>query len=918
MRRIINLLVYFLIIKSSVLAGNGISSGYFNDSHDISSLLPWGPYSKKYAGISHIPDMKKGLRFDFSVMPGYYRNKQLVPHVLFESSYFPWNFSPDMKRFTYRYQLEWKNRVYVDVTYFVLSNSAVLVEIKSVNNTDIPQNLMFNNMAYIDYPEQASRIRVEGAENLIWYNAIDYAGLGLIRKTAQYNLVYDGWMRNERLDEKSVSRSILSKGFGKDIGDKVSYNLQVKEKSGKLLLRYRLPRDTRTTFVASGLVNKTIELNGTGEYEFVELNYHVDKQGKYDFALQSTGTVPVDLDGFFIGAESDFNSLTLKEQDVAFTPQVIKGSNQQNFILKYPDIDNYYGVAWNFKNSEIRQVLNSELESFLRKKVHNHVDEILVGDRDWHYTNSFLRPVVLAPNSEQSLYVLLTCGEKKLVESDLKQFNQDQTAFVNKAKQMQNDSLALAILPDGKQYAFGRQLLQSAILSNISYPIYTQREYIRHFTPGKNWNSLYTWDLGFIALGLLDIDEEKAFEAIKAYTTPVGSQSAFIHHGTPLPIQMFAYFDLWNLTKNKEVLSFLYPRLKQYYNFMAGHTMGSTTRMKGSGLLRTWDYFYNSGGWDDYPPQYYFHNKDKTNPRVTPVVSTAFYIRAAKILRLAANELGYVSDIRFYDREIKTFTDAIQKYSWDEQAGYFSYVTHDENENATGIYRYPQDNSNFNKGLDGVSPLVAGICTKGQEARLIGHLFSDKELWTSVGISTVDQSASYYKTDGYWNGAVWIPHQWTIWKSLLDCGKGELAYRTARKILQVWNDECEASNYSFEHFIISSGRGAGWHQFSGLSSPVINFFSAYYKIGKVTTGFEIWIQLDRFTNDFTEYSATISFDNSCAAHERCMLVCLNPQKKYKAFFENKEVQLHSYYPGFAEITLPSTNKKGILRIIPVN
>ena len=77
----------------------------FNDSHDITSLTSWGPYSKRYAGISHIPDIKKGIRFDFSVMPGYYRNRQLVPHVLFESSYYPWNINPSMNRITYRYEL---------------------------------------------------------------------------------------------------------------------------------------------------------------------------------------------------------------------------------------------------------------------------------------------------------------------------------------------------------------------------------------------------------------------------------------------------------------------------------------------------------------------------------------------------------------------------------------------------------------------------------------------------------------------------------------------------------------------------------------------------------------------------------------------------------------------------------------------
>ena len=65
----------------SALGQQTIPPSCFTDSHDITSLHPWGPYSKRYAGISHIPDMKSGMRFDFSVMPGYYRNRQLIPHV---------------------------------------------------------------------------------------------------------------------------------------------------------------------------------------------------------------------------------------------------------------------------------------------------------------------------------------------------------------------------------------------------------------------------------------------------------------------------------------------------------------------------------------------------------------------------------------------------------------------------------------------------------------------------------------------------------------------------------------------------------------------------------------------------------------------------------------------------------------------
>ena len=111
-----SLLILAGILCTSYVAWgtNDIPSSCLTNSHDIITLNSWGPYSKRYAGISHIPDLQKGIRFDFSVMPGYYRNRQLVPHVLFESSYYPWNISPEMDRITYRYELEWKDRVYAE------------------------------------------------------------------------------------------------------------------------------------------------------------------------------------------------------------------------------------------------------------------------------------------------------------------------------------------------------------------------------------------------------------------------------------------------------------------------------------------------------------------------------------------------------------------------------------------------------------------------------------------------------------------------------------------------------------------------------------------------------------------------------------------------------------------------------------
>lgn len=877
-----------------------------DNNHDITSLHSWGPYSKRYAGISHIPDIERGMRFDFSVMPGYYRNKQLVPHVLFESSYYPWEINPEMTRITYRYELEWKDRVYVDVTYHLLNDNCILADIACVNNTSVNQNLVLNNIAYIDYPEQEPTVKAEGAERLKWYNAIDYKMNEPVNKSPQYALVYDGWSRNEERTSHSLDGSVLGRGFGKNKGDKVAYTIDVEEGLGKgtIAFRYRVDKGQKAVFNASGLINQQLVFEGTGDYTFLYVPFTYDSKGYNVLELTSEGGASISLDGFFVGAADDVKSMKVVAKNIPFTPSIEKGRGNQDFILKYPECDNYYAVAWAYKESEIREILNNELESFFRRKVHDHVASKLHGDHRWHYTNAFLRPIVVEPNSRRQLYSLICTGTKEQVAGYVKEFHSSPSKFISKIPV--NNISKSNYLAEAKDYAFGQKMLQAALLSNVVYPVYTQRQYIRHFTPGKNWNSLYTWDLGFISLGMIDVDKNKAYETIKAYTTPVGSESAFIHHGTPLPIQMFAYFDLWNSGLSYENMEYLYPRLKQYFDFMVGTNPYSTTRMKGSGLLRSWDYFYNSGGWDDYPPQ-----KDRSTFNVTPVVTSAYYLRAAKILRLAAKEMGLKKDIKYYDEVIKNLSSALQQYSWDRDAGYFSYVLHDPNGNAVDIFRY-KDGTNFNKGLDGVSPLVSGICTPEQNEVLMKHLFSPKEMWTNVGISTVDQSAPYFKPDGYWNGAVWFPHQWVMWKAMLDNGRGEEARRIATTALDTWEKECNESYHTFEHFIISSGRGAGWHQFSGLSSPLLNFYAAYYKVGKVSTGFEIRVGENKFNADHSHYEAQISFDDSTSPHKRTMLVIMNPDYKYSVKFKGKTLEAKSYYSGMLEITLPADNKGGKL------
>ena len=584
-----------------------------------------------------------------------------------------------------------------------------------------------------------------------------------------------------------------------------------------------------------------------------------------------------------------------------YRPEVESGKGW--YITRYEDLKDCYGLAWNYPHADVTEYDNSDLDVFLRRTVHVHTSRYFQGDGKGHYTAAYQRPVSLQPHTDTTIFNLIATGSKEFVQGRLKAFNADETPFVRAAEALSAEPEPS--LPEAGPYLNGERFIEATLLTNIVYPVRTQGQYIRHFTPGKNWNSLYTWDEGFISWALADLDPVKAFETIRAYTTAPGSQSAFIHHGTPLPTQFFAFSHLYNNAGSDEMLSWIYPRLRQYYRFLAGHHPDSRTVMP-SGLLRTWDYFYNSGGWDDYPPQDYLRHHPELYPSVAPVVSTAYCIRAAKILRLAARRLGRKEDERELDRDIARMSAALER-CWDERSGYYGYARHDAQGQVRDILPY-EDGSNFNRGLDGVSPLVAGGLDAARTERLTGHIFNEKELWTSVGITAVDRSAPYYDRSGYWNGTVWLPHQLILWKTMLDLGRTDEARKIAFTALETYNRECNKSYLSFEHFDIETGRGAGWHNFSGLSSPMVNFFHSYFTPGTVSTGFDILVSDARQNEDHSRYEASLLFDRDAVGHEPAMLLCLSPEHEYEATLDGKRISLVSPYKGLVCLRLPATRR----------
>jgi len=858
------------------------SAMLLSNSHDITSLPSWGPYSKYYAGITHIENTCYGSAVQFLVAPGSYRRSNIcVPNSLFESGCYPWEISPDYKNITYRQTIE--DGVFVDVTYHVMDEKSVLLEMRCVNEAKTPQDFRLNTIAneYLaeDYP------RLKASEGY-YIPGIDYIEYESTVKPHDYSLVWDGKMRGEKRTKNSTSGSILETS-GK-AGDIVKYFIP--NHTDPVKIHWKADYSNSDVYVEVNgkqmLVNKVKGWNLT----------EVPCPGN-ELAIKTLCDGKLDIDCIIIGKDAKVSySGKIK------APELIQ--REQDFIIKYPHGQNWYGVAWNFKYSAIIEYKSDNLENLMKMKANNHIQFSFKDNGNKHYTAAAIRPIHVKPQSDTTIWNLLVTGTKEEVEAALAAFHSDEKALTSKTTTYHYKDSNL--LPAAEPYVKGQQLLQATLLYNVVYPIYTQKEYIRHYTPGKYWNCLYTWDSGMISFALGDVDPILGFENLRAYTTEPGCQSAYIHHGTPLPIQFFAFEQLASKTGDLEKIKFLYPRMMQYLGFMLGWDNTSTTRMK-SGLIRTWDYFYNSGGWDDYPAQWSLTKKPELYPSVAPIVSSAYYIRAAKIMRMVAEKLGKKEDVKKLDAEIKKISAAVLNNAWDEESGYFGYVTHDSEGKPSGIYRY-SDGSNFNMGLDGISPLVAGIGSEEQTSRMLENLFSDKHLWTPYGISTVDQSAAYYSKDGYWNGCIWMPHQYLQWKAMLDLGLADRAQQIAFTGLKTWNDEINRTNQCYEHFLVEDGRGAGWHNFSGLSSPVVSWFTAYFKKGTLSTGFDTMVEEQKWNSDCSSLEATLSFDKDAAGKTSCIAVCMAPSKSYSATAGGASVKTYSPYEGLVYVYVKASKK----------
>ncbi|MGN1141135.1 MAG: hypothetical protein ACI4TF_08035, partial [Oliverpabstia sp.] len=152
-------------------------------------------------------------------------------------------------------------------------------------------------------------------------------------------------------------------------------------------------------------------------------------------------------------------------------------------------------------------------------------------------------------------------------------------------------------------------------------------------------------------------------------------------------------------------------------------------------------------------------------------------------------------------------------------------------------------------------------------------------------------------------------HQWFIWKTMLDLGKTEEAFKIAKTALDAWKQEVDHSYYTFEMMNIATARGGWFHQFGGLSAPVNIWADAYYKAGTVTAGFDLWIKEQSYDKEKDCFNIKVT-NHGERAVSLLAVTAGKHEKAGEAFLNGAPIPVTYRTKGAVELEIPVGIKEG--------
>lgn len=183
-----------------------------------------------------------------------------------------------------------------------------------------------------------------------------------------------------------------------------------------------------------------------------------------------------------------------------------------------------------------------------------------------------------------------------------------------------------------------------------------------------------------------------------------------------------------------------------------------------------------------------------------------FLVSEAKALSDMAKELGYEDESNKFLNDAVNRTNLINKTFWDDETGFYYHV-----DKINHTFTFKNKNDLKRKEIIAFLALWAGVADKDKAEKLMEHLKNPDEFWRPFGIPTLSADDSYYNPIGYWNGPIWVPWQYLIFRGLLDYGYRQEANQLVDKVLDNIAYQLK-TNHWFWEFYSADDYQAGWNK----------------------------------------------------------------------------------------------------------
>lgn len=871
--------------------------------HDLDLPLI-GPYSRRFIGAAQITDRAKGrlMVYPLSISLEGGNSISWTPEPA-SDKWSTTDAAEDLSSFALRYYLKGQTDVLANAYYRVLDNKRFLCRIILQNNTAQQQRTRIRTAVLREWEEP--QLKFNFPKKSIVVDAAKYS-----RISAYHQYALDGERICVRHAMFTHSGRVLGGHFGEWPGDRVEYSFSTKAgfKSAYLVIRYAKRYDNVQRYkimldgqpVEAAFERTTSEHSGLSSWKYLKIpignvaagrhrlsmevlepqNRFLEKQYERNLYAEPSGkdaqkATSFALDFFCLTEGSPDPSRWVKGVPSPAKPfGLVRGASHALIQDRFSPKPDWFACGFLSGKAEVMPL--HERFGF-REYMDNHNVILAPAPKglpaestlNVHGADISMDSIEIPPHGTREflLFGLRVKGKEEALR-DIKKLRNLALDWP-KAK-------GLALETDFKiqDQAYGPSVAHEVayLMGNVSFPNRLgDHNVITNAADKFRFPTFYSWDAGMITVGQAQCSLKRAEEHIHQYLLTRDPKQPLLQHGTILPTQIYALWEIFQRTGNKNVLSTFYSAARKAYTFYVGRHPLSATLRNGDDFINASNSFYNAIGMDDYPVQQYCAEQNMLSHAAMPETN-ASAIRFGRILEMCALLLGHKKHLTEYRTDRKRFAGALEKL-WDERSAYYGWMVGDR------LLR-SEDGDNYNKGISGVYPIITNMLNTERNKKLIAQIKTPGRLWSHAGVSTVDQSASYYSPNGYWNGRVWMPHQWIFWKSMLDLGEIDFARQIAFTALETWSRNETRTGMCYENFRIDTGEGGGATHFTALSSVVVNFYCAYFRPQSISTGFDVFVTSKEI--DVEKGRARISFSSPLTKpHRTGAVVVMKPNTRYR-------------------------------------